>query len=112
VVQRPQPRARDIAPDGIGPIDLLSAYIRAEARYDAIYNEGFYLFPSVNTYGDDSENLPKRLRDGKDRETGGVIKATDRFGKFKTARISDRDPTTIVPPVINIPPDRIDFGSG
>ena len=49
----------DIAPDGIGPIDLLSAYIRVEARYDAIYSNGFYMFPSVNTYGDDAENLPE-----------------------------------------------------
>ncbi|HEX5065091.1 MAG TPA: DUF1302 family protein [Myxococcota bacterium] len=102
----------DIAPDGIGPIDLMSAYIRAEARYDAIYNEGFYIFPSINTYGDNSEDLPKRLRDGKDREMGGVIRATDRFGKFKTQRISDRDPTTIVPPVINIPPQNLDLGPG
>ena len=67
----------DVAPDGIGPIDLLSAYVRVEGRYDAIYSNGFYMFPSVNTFGDEAENLPKRLRDAKDRETGGVIRATN-----------------------------------
>jgi hypothetical protein len=97
----------DIAPDGIGPIDLMSAYVRAEARYDAIYSNGFYMFPSIDTYGDESENLPKRLRDGEDKEMGGVIRASDRFGEFKARRITDRDPTALVPPVINVPPGNI-----
>jgi len=100
----------DIAPDGIGPINLMSAYIRAEARYDAIYNNGFYLFPSIDTYGNASQNLPKRLRDGETKQMGGVIKTTDRFGQFKTQRITNRDPFPIAPPVMNIPPGNIDLG--
>src|SRR5262245_42155957 len=98
----------DVAPDGIGPIDVLSAYIRAEARYDAIYSNGFGMFPIVRTYGDDARDRPKRLRDAKDRETGGVIRTTDRFGQFKTRRITDRDPATLVPPSQMIPPENVD----
>ena len=68
----------DIAPDGVGPFDLVSAYVRAEGRYDAIYSDGFGMFPSINTFGDDAERLPERLRDAVDKEYGGTLEATDR----------------------------------
>jgi hypothetical protein len=93
----------DIAPDGFGPIDVMSAYVRAEGRYDAIYSQGFYMFPSVNTFGDNSQNLPRRLRDGESKQRGGVIPATDRFGDYKKALQPDRDPATLAPPIMNIP---------
>jgi hypothetical protein len=87
----------DIAPDGIGPFDLVSAYIRGEGRYDAIYSNGFLLFPSLDTYGDKARRLPKRLRDAKDKEYGGTIRAADRFGQFEHARIEDEKPAPFVP---------------
>jgi hypothetical protein len=62
----------DLLPSGFGPIDLLSAYVRAEGRYDAIYSEGFGLFHSIDTYGDDAHRLPKRLRDAQDVDYAGV----------------------------------------
>ncbi|MDJ0848696.1 MAG: hypothetical protein QNK04_09985 [Myxococcota bacterium] len=65
----------DILPDGWGPFDLLQAYVRVEARYDAIYNQGMWLFPSVNTWGDGSRRLPLRLRDAIDQDYAGVIES-------------------------------------
>jgi hypothetical protein len=65
----------DVLPDGWGPFDLLQTYVRVEARYDAIYNNGMWLFPSVETFGDSSKRLPKRLRDALDQDYGGAINA-------------------------------------
>jgi hypothetical protein len=67
----------DILPDGWGPFDLLQAYVRAEGRYDCIYSRGCGMFPSVNTFGDKSEDLPLRLRDAIDQDYGGVIDTSD-----------------------------------
>jgi hypothetical protein len=101
----------DIAPDGVGPFDLVSAYVRAEGRYDAIYSDGFGMFPSINTFGDDAERLPERLRDAVDKEYSGTIEATDRdrtgprqpgdpevrIGKFSARRIQDKKPAPLKP---------------
>jgi Protein of unknown function (DUF1302) len=93
----------DIAPDGFGPIDLLSAYVRVEGRYDAIYSQGFGLFPSVNTYGDFSTKgaLPNRLRDAVNPDVGGVL----RVGP-SVPRMPDRRPVPFVPQ-----PAAINFGT-
>lgn len=83
----------DLAPEGFGPFDLVTGYVRAEGRYDAIYSEGFaQLFPSLNAYGDHSRRLPKRLRDAKDKEYSGVVPVSDRFGDFEHARIENEQP--------------------
>ena len=94
----------DIAPDGWGPFDLISAFIRAEGRYDALYSDGFGMFPSLNTFGDDAERLPLRLRDAIDKEYGGQIAATDRGdpglpleGDFGHLRIEDKKPALLAP---------------
>ena len=65
----------DIAPDGFGPVDLLEAFVRVEARYDCIWSRGCGMFPSVNTYGDRAKRLPKRLRSAEDRDFAGAIEA-------------------------------------
>jgi hypothetical protein len=56
----------DIAPDGFGPFDLVSAFGRVEARYDCVWTNSCTAFPSANAYGQRSKRgrLPKRLRDG------------------------------------------------
>ena len=46
----------DIAPDGVGPFDLLSAYIGAEVRFDCIYSHGCGMFRSMNAFGDSSQS--------------------------------------------------------
>ena len=45
----------DLLQDTWGPVDLLSAYVRLEMRYDCVYSNGCGMFKSVNTYGDASE---------------------------------------------------------
>ncbi len=71
----------DIAPDGIGPFDLISAFVRGEVRYDCVYEDGCGLFESVNTYGDGSSRVPERFRDAVDPDWTGVIRPLpgDRF---------------------------------
>jgi hypothetical protein len=54
----------DIAPDGWGPFDLLSAFARVEARYDCVWTRGCGMFSSADTYGDRAARLPGRLGDG------------------------------------------------
>jgi hypothetical protein len=98
----------DILPDGWGPINLLSAYVGAEARYDAIYNEGYWMFPSVSTYGNESRALPLRLRDARDEDWAGVIETNDQvvppgqpyrvFGRNPSGWSSDEiQPTPVAP---------------
>ena len=55
----------DLAPRGFGPVDLVQAYVRVEGRYDAIYSQGFGIFPSIDTYGNFSNRLPASLRDAR-----------------------------------------------
>ena len=59
----------EIAPDGFGPFDLVSAFGRVEARYDCVWTKSCGAFPSVNTYGQRGRNgrQPDRLSDGKRR---------------------------------------------
>jgi len=58
----------NLAPNGWGPFDLIHGYTRTELRYDCIWTGACGMFPSVNVYGDDPENFPKRYGDG--RRTG------------------------------------------
>ncbi|MEN8184790.1 MAG: DUF1302 family protein, partial [Myxococcota bacterium] len=54
----------DIAPDGWGPFDLLSAFGRVEARYDCVWTRGCGMLSSADTYGDRAKRLPGRVGDG------------------------------------------------
>jgi hypothetical protein len=51
----------EIAPDGWGPFDLISAFGRIEVRYDCVWRRACGIFKSVDAYGDRSRMLPKRL---------------------------------------------------
>jgi hypothetical protein len=57
----------DIASDGFGPFDLVSAYARVEARYDCVWTHACSMFDSANAFGSRSRygRLPERLVDGK-----------------------------------------------
>lgn len=65
----------DIAPEGFGPIDLLSGYVRVEGRYDCVWTGACGIFDSVNTYGDRAERLPERLSDGRKLQFRGALGA-------------------------------------
>ena len=58
----------DIAPDGVGPLDLVSAFGRIEVRYDCVWTRGCSIFNSADTYGNRARRLPGRLHRG--RRTG------------------------------------------
>ena len=74
----------DIAPDGVGPFDLISAFGRIEVRYDCVWTRGCGIFSSADTYGDRARRLPKRLLNG--RRTGYSLQAfngdTRRFREY------------------------------
>ena len=47
----------DILPDGWGPFDLLSSYVRIEARYDCVYSHGCGTMPGVETFGNSANKV-------------------------------------------------------
>jgi hypothetical protein len=49
-----------VAPDGFGPFDLVSLFGRVEGRYDCVWRDACGVFPSVDTFGNRAEHLPKR----------------------------------------------------
>jgi len=52
----------EIAPDGWGPFDLISAFGRIEVRYDCVWRRSCYIFGgSPDAYGDRAKRLPKRV---------------------------------------------------
>jgi hypothetical protein len=63
----------DLLQDTVGILDLLSAYVRAEVRYDCIYSSGCGMFRSMNTYGDRSKSLPRRLSNATSQVNSGEI---------------------------------------
>ena len=60
----------DVAPDGIGPFDLISVFGRIEVRYDCVWTGACGIFSSADAYrvGNHRRRLPKRLMDA--RRTG------------------------------------------
>ncbi|MCL4685446.1 hypothetical protein KJ059_11920 [Myxococcota bacterium] len=68
----------EIAPDGLGPFDLVSSFARIEARYDCIWARGCRIFDSVNTYGDHPRRFPKRYSDGRSSGITGAVETGDR----------------------------------
>ena len=74
----------DLVQDTIGFLDLMSAYVRAEVRYDCIYSRGCGMFRSMNTYGDRSRSLPRRLLDyDRVRHAGRIRLATGSSRKVR-----------------------------
>jgi hypothetical protein len=63
----------DILDETIGPIDLLSGYVRAEVRFDCVYSRGCGMFRSMNTYGDRAKTQPERLNGATIRTATGAI---------------------------------------
>jgi hypothetical protein len=61
----------DIAPEGFGPFDLVSAFGRIEVRYDCVWRRACGIFSGADAYGDRARKLPKRLHSG--RRAGYVL---------------------------------------
>ena len=88
----------DLIQDRVGPIDLMSAFVRAEVRYDCIYSRGCGMFRSMNAYGDRSKSLPRRLMDQDRVRNSGRIRINndpdlpDQYRNFVLGRGTNTDP--------------------
>jgi len=59
----------DIAPEGIGPFDLVTLFARVEVRYDCVWTQACGIFNGADAYRiGHQRRIPKRLNDG--RNTG------------------------------------------
>jgi hypothetical protein len=77
----------NFAPDGIGPFDLVSGFVRLEARYDCVWTRACGVFPSVNAWGNRSKHLPDRNSNArKDGYTGTLV--TGDFRRIQSIAIS------------------------
>ncbi|MFP6639002.1 MAG: DUF1302 family protein, partial [Myxococcota bacterium] len=63
----------DIVQDTHGPLDLMSAFIRVEARFDCVYSRGCGMIRSADIYGNRARGLPRRLNNGDEYENVGAI---------------------------------------
>ena len=61
----------DVAPEGFGPFDLVSAFGRIEVRYDCVWRRACGIFSGADAYGDRARKLPKRMHSG--RRAGYVL---------------------------------------
>jgi hypothetical protein len=60
----------DVAPDGFGPFDLISAFARVEARYECVYR-GCGL--PVHYFGNDAGSAPRNLTTGRSTSYTGLL---------------------------------------
>ncbi|HZO09537.1 MAG TPA: hypothetical protein VFC77_09165, partial [Myxococcota bacterium] len=67
----------DILPDGWGPFDLLSSYVRLEGRYDCVWTRGCGTMRSADSFGNRANKLPKRIADARDDDFAGQIDTND-----------------------------------
>ena len=68
----------NIAPDGFGPFDLVSGFVKLEARYDCIWTGGCELFQGVNAWGDDAAKFPSRNTGARKSGFNGTLANGDR----------------------------------
>jgi hypothetical protein len=54
----------EIAPDGWGPFDMVSAFARVEVKYDCVWNHACGTLQSVDAFGNNAKNLPNRVQTG------------------------------------------------
>ena len=55
----------ELAPDGWGPFDMVSAFARVEVKYDCVWNHACGLFESVNAFGNHPRKLPHRVQNAR-----------------------------------------------
>ncbi len=82
----------DLVQETHGPLDLLSAYMRIEARFDCIYSRGCGMIPGIDAYGNRSRSLPSRLNREDEYTFSGQIPVSN-DGPYANR---DNDPLTIV----------------
>ncbi|RIL00798.1 MAG: hypothetical protein DCC71_18640 [Proteobacteria bacterium] len=66
----------DLAPDGIGPFDAVSAFARVLVRYDCIYT-GCGMLPTWRYYGDRANRVPRNLATARNNPFSGRLLEPD-----------------------------------
>ena len=85
----------DLVQDTHGPLDLLSAYVRIEARFDCIYSRGCGMFKGIDAYGDRSRALPRRLSNAHENVAAGSILLSDAENPPDRLSVATRDPVPL-----------------
>ncbi|MDG2052025.1 MAG: hypothetical protein P8M78_17880, partial [Myxococcota bacterium] len=67
----------DLVQETHGPLDLMSAFVRVEARFDCIYSRGCGMFKGANTFGNRARGLPRRLQNGDEYTNAGAIQISN-----------------------------------
>ncbi len=67
----------DIAPDGIGFIDIVTGFVRAEARINCVFKEMCGFDPSYELYGDGADRQERNFTDGTTSGFSGTIPDPD-----------------------------------
>jgi hypothetical protein len=76
----------EIAPDGWGPFDLVSAFTRVEVKYDCVWNHACGLLDSVNVFGNRPKELPHRLMNARRQGAFPAFEMYDRRGYWFSPR--------------------------
>ncbi len=81
----------DFAPAGWGPFDVLSGFVRLEARYDCVWTRACGIFPSADQFGNRAAHLPGVKASGRDSGFSGSFFLGDaNSGPFNTRRRTAR----------------------
>jgi hypothetical protein len=81
----------DFAPDGWGPFDILSAFVRLEARYDCVWTRACGMFPSADAFGNRANHLPGYKVSGRRSGMSGAAFVGDFYsGPFNRRNDTDR----------------------
>jgi hypothetical protein len=67
-----------LAPQGVGPFTSITAYARAEVKFDCVYSRGCGLFQSANAFGRRPRKLTARLQHGQREGDAGSQATYDR----------------------------------
>ena len=78
----------DLAPEGLGFIEVLSAFARIEVRYDCIYN-GCGVAPTDIWWGRDARRAPRNLTTGREYPYTGAIRAGPNDRLHRGNRLGD-----------------------
>ncbi|MCC6640798.1 MAG: hypothetical protein IT386_06520 [Deltaproteobacteria bacterium] len=97
----------DIAPDGIGPFDSITAYIRAQARFDCIWSQVCGTMRSATLFGDRSNRAPRNLANGVATNTTGVLQVPGMPTPVRT-----QDPNGNLVTIEKVPPISTLIGLG
>jgi len=83
----------DFLEDTVGIFDLISGFVRIEARFDCIYSRGCGMFRGINAFGNRAKSLPRRLSDGEQRTGTAAYPISNQLGNigrfFPDSRVVD-----------------------